>query len=83
MIIQNLIAFGLMIILKSFYIIGIATLPVLFPLTDDIKCDLDAIQQSLGDKSERRKVAKPLSQFIQFHSFVEKFSLISLKSSFH
>lgn len=55
--------------------IGFATLSLLFPLTDDIKCDLNAIQDTLKDKTKRSAMAKPLSQFIQFHSNAKELSL--------
>lgn len=74
MVIQYLIALSLMIVLNCFYMIGIATLPMLFPLTDDIKCNLDSIQQSLRDKRKRKKMVEPLAQFVQFHSNTTQFS---------
>lgn len=54
--------------------IGIATLPMLFPLTDDIKCDLNTIKQTLADKRRRSKMAKTLAQFVQFHSETKQLS---------
>lgn len=62
-------------ILKCIFLIGIAILPMLFPLTDDIKGDLKAIQQSLRYKKKRSKVAEPLAQFIQFHSDTRQLSV--------
>lgn len=41
---------------------------MLFPLADDIKLDLKAMKRSLRDKRQRTQMAKPLEQFIQFHS---------------
>lgn len=57
-----------MITVKCFFMVGIATLPMLFALTDDIRRDLNAIQQSLKEKRKRPKLAKPLARFIRFHS---------------
>lgn len=65
-----------MSILKCFYIIGIATVPMLFSLTDDIKCDLKTIQRLLKDKNQRSKMIGKLSQFIRFHSDTRQLSLI-------
>lgn len=62
-----------MITVKCFFMVGIATMPMLFALTDDIKLDLNAIQRSLTDKRTRSKMAKPLTQFIQFHSDTKQF----------
>lgn len=62
------------IILKCIVLLGVSTMPLLFPLTDDIKCELNAIQQSLKDKRHRSKMAKPLSQFVQFHSDTRQLS---------
>lgn len=67
-VLQCFMTSSLMIIFKRFLMFGLATLPLLFPLTDDIKCDLKAIEESLRDKTKRSKMAKPLSQFVQFHS---------------
>lgn len=61
-------------ILKSVFLIGIATLPMIFPLTDDIKCDLDAMQQSLRDKRNRKSAVKSLKNLVQFHSDARQFS---------
>lgn len=68
MAIQYFIALSLMIVLNCFYMVGVATLPVLFPLTDDIKWNLDSIQRSLRNKRERKRMVKPLAHFVQFHS---------------
>lgn len=75
-IIQYIFLLDLMISMECFLLIGIATLPMLFPLTDDIKCDLSAIQRLLRDKTKRIKMTKPLSKFIQFHSDTRRLSLI-------
>lgn len=64
-----------MIIVKCFFMIGIATMPMLFPLIDDIRRDLNVIQQSLNNKTKRSKMAKPVAQFVQFHSETRQLSL--------
>lgn len=74
-VIQYLLLINLMIIPKCFYMLGIATLPMLISIIDDIKRDLNAIQQSLRDKKKRRNVFKPLTQFIQCHSDARQLSL--------
>lgn len=66
---------SLLVMVDCFFLIAIATLPLLFSLTDDIKWDLKTIQQSLKLKAKRLKMAKPLAQFIQFHSNTRQFSL--------
>lgn len=63
-----------MIIIKSFVLIGIATMPMLFPLTQDMKYDLNNIKSSLKDKTKRLKMFERLSQFIQFHSDTKQLS---------
>lgn len=65
----------LMVVQKCFILIGIATLPMIFTLTKDMKCDLNAIQQSLKDKQKRSDMAKPMTQFIQFHSNARQLSV--------
>lgn len=57
-----------MVTIACFYLIVIATLPMLFPLADDIKRDLKVLQRSLRDIEQRKRMAKPLAQLIQFHS---------------
>lgn len=74
-ILEYVYVFNMMITTITVYMIGIGMLPVLFPLTDDIKRDLMAIQQSFKDKRRRSEMAKPMSQFIQFHSDTRQLSV--------
>lgn len=55
--------------------IGIATLTVLFPMTNDIICDLSAIQQELNEKRKRSETARPLLEFVQFYSDTRQLSI--------
>lgn len=59
---------NIVVIVKTFLLIGIATMPMLFSLTDDIQCDLSTIKRSLGHRRKRLKITENLSQFVQFHS---------------
>lgn len=73
---QYVLLVNVMIVDDCLYTIGMTTLPMLFPLIDDIKRDLYAIQQSLKHRKKRWKLAKPLSQFIQFHSVIRQLSVV-------
>lgn len=64
-----------MVIMKCFVLIGIATLPMLFSLTDDIRCDLDRIEHSLKVKVQGSKMLEQLTQCVQFHSDTKQLSL--------
>lgn len=57
-----------MMSMNCFLLIGFATVPMLFSFVDDLKCDLNAIQRSLHNKTKRKKMIEPLSKFSQFHS---------------
>lgn len=62
-------------IFTCFLSIGIALLPMIFSMSDDIKRDLNAIQESVRDKRQRSKVIGPLSKNIQFYSDTKQFSI--------
>lgn len=70
--------FNSMIIIKCTVLIGVATMPILFPLTNDMKYSLNTIKSSLKDKTKRFKTFKQLSQFIQFHSDTKQLSTQSV-----
>lgn len=67
-VLQYFLIVNIMVTIACFYLIVIATLPMLFPLADDIKRDLKVLQRSLRDIEQRKRMAKPLAQLIQFHS---------------
>lgn len=72
---QFVTTFSSMNILKCVFLIGTATLPMIFPMTDDIRCDLDAMQRLLTEKRNRKHVATSLKSMIQFHSDTRQLSL--------
>lgn len=74
-VIQFVLIRNVMILLYCFLLIGIATLPMLFPLTDDIKCDMKTIQKSLKNKRKRSKIIESLSQFVQSHADARQLNL--------
>lgn len=83
LIIQYTYMLNVMVTIKCFYVIEFATLSMLFPLTDDIKRDFNAIQQLLKNSKKRSKVVKPLTQFVQFHSNTRQLSILNNLKKFH
>lgn len=59
---------GIMITVECLMIFGIGTCSMLFPLTNDMKCDLKSCGVKSKCKKNRSKIVKQFAQFIRFHS---------------
>lgn len=66
--IEYLFIVDIMVIIESFIMIGIAILPVLFLLVNDIIGDWNTINMVLKFKRKRSQIVKQLPRIIQFHS---------------
>lgn len=72
--VQYTLVMNVVVIFKCLTTFGFGTCSMLFPLSNDMKNNLKAINNNAKPKRNRWKIANQFSQFVRFHSQLIQFS---------